>query len=69
MQESLTRWLRDLGHIPIDRMASDPAAWAGLVALRYSQKAGEGEKLRVLPEVLLNFTKNDRGHVGLCDRG
>ncbi len=52
LEPSFGYYLRDLGHIPLDRLASDPAAWAGLVALRYSPKGREGEKLRVLPEVL-----------------
>ena len=52
LEPSFGYYLRDLGHIPIKRLAADPAARAGLVALRYSHKGGEAEKMRVLPQVL-----------------
>ena len=54
LEPSFGFYLRDLGHIPVERLAPDPAARAGLLALRYSH-AGEQvmeEKLGRLPEVL-----------------
>ena len=52
LEPSFAYYLRDLEHIPIERLAPDPTARAGLVALRYSHKGGETQKLRVLPQVL-----------------
>ena len=52
LEPSFGYWLRDLGHIPVERLAADPAARAGLVALRYSHKGEDAEKMRVLPDVL-----------------
>ncbi len=52
LEPSFGYFLRDLGHIPIQRLAADPAARAGLVAPRYSHKGGEAEEMRVLPHVL-----------------
>ncbi|MDE0103419.1 MAG: Rpn family recombination-promoting nuclease/putative transposase [Bryobacterales bacterium] len=52
LEPSFGYYLRDLGHIPIERLAPDPAARDGLVVLRYSHKGGEAEKMRVLPQVL-----------------
>lgn len=47
-------FLRDLGHIPVERLAADPAARAGLLVLRYSHRGEEAgdEKLAALPEIL-----------------
>ena len=45
LEPSFGYWLRDLGHIPVERLAADPAAWAGLVALRYSHKGQNEEKM------------------------
>ncbi|MDE0101706.1 MAG: hypothetical protein OXN89_04945 [Bryobacterales bacterium] len=51
LEPSFGYWLRDLGHIPVERLAADPAARVGLVALRYSHKGEYAEMMRVLPEV------------------
>ena len=49
LEPSLAYHLRGLGHIPIEWLATtDPAAQAGLVALRYSHKGDEAEKMWVL---------------------
>ncbi|MDE0102451.1 MAG: Rpn family recombination-promoting nuclease/putative transposase [Bryobacterales bacterium] len=52
LEPSFGYYLRDLREIPVDRLASDPGARAGLVALRHSHAGGEEEKLRLLPEVV-----------------
>ena len=44
--------MRELRLIPVERLASDPGARAGLVALRHSHAGGEEDKLRLLPEVV-----------------
>ena len=41
-----------MGHIPIERPVPNPAAWAGLVAPRYSHRGGETETAGVVPQVL-----------------
>ncbi len=49
-------FLRDLGQIPAEQLASDPAARAGLLTLRYSHHSGAmEEKLRVLPQLLADL--------------
>ena len=45
-------YLRDLRKIPVEGLASDPGARAGLLALRQAHTGGEEEKLRLVPEVL-----------------
>ena len=57
LEVSFGYYLRDLGHIPIEGLAPDPAARAGLVALRYSHQGGEAEKMRVPPQVLAALPK------------
>jgi len=54
LEPSFGYFLRDLGKIPVTELAEDPAARAGLTALRYSH-AGDGlaeEKLAALEEML-----------------
>lgn len=43
-----------MGHVPVERLAADPAARAGLLVLRYSHRGEEpvDEKLAALPEIL-----------------
>ncbi|MDE0103078.1 MAG: Rpn family recombination-promoting nuclease/putative transposase [Bryobacterales bacterium] len=52
LEPSFGYYLRDLRKIPVERLASDPGARAGLLALRQAHTGGEEEKLRLLPEVV-----------------
>ena len=52
LEPSFGYYLRELRVIPVERLASDPGARAGLVALRHSHGGGEEEKMRLLPEVV-----------------
>ena len=45
-------FLWDLGSVPLERLAGDPAARSGLLALRYSHARSEQERLALLELVL-----------------
>ena len=52
LEPSFGYYLRDLREIPVEGLAADPGARAGLLALRYAHVGNEADKMRLLPELV-----------------